>query len=83
MTGVVAEMLFSVLEDDPDRAGPWIGPLGTGCRPPAVPVEHGCSLVVAGEPPLLPAALHSPTAFAVVLRGQAVRRVTGVSASPR
>jgi hypothetical protein len=83
MTGVAVEMLFSVLEDGPEGAWPRVGPLGTGCRPPTLPLEHGCSLVVAGDSPLLPAAALAPAAPAILLLGRPVRRVMGVSANPR
>lgn len=83
MTGVAVDMLFSVLEDDPDRAWPRIGPLGTGCRPPALPLEHGCSLVLAGELTRLPVAVHSAAAPMLMLRGWPLRDRTGVSAGPR
>ena len=83
MTGVAVELLFSVLEDGPEGVWPRIGPLGTGCRPPVVPLDHGCSLVVAGDSPLLPAAVLAPAAPAIPLLGRPVRRVIGVSAIPR
>lgn len=78
MAGVGAEMVFSVLDAGSDWAWPPVGPLGTGCRPSAVPVEHGCSLVVAGPAPP-PAVVAS-----VSLLGRArLERSAGVSAIPR
>ncbi|HEX3605230.1 MAG TPA: hypothetical protein VH134_04865 [Candidatus Dormibacteraeota bacterium] len=68
MSGIDAELVFSVEDAGPDWAWPQVGPLGTGGRPPALPLEHGCSLVLAGTP----VTLFSPSP-AITLPGRAQR----------
>jgi hypothetical protein len=78
MTGVAVESVFSVVEAGPDGGWPAVGALGTGCRPTAVPLEHGRSLVVLGMPGGLGRRLPS-----VSLRGRAMHARAEVSATPR
>lgn len=80
MTGVAVEQVFSVMEADPDWVWPPVGALGTGFRPPALPVEHGRSLVLTGVPAIAAGGRVVP---AVALHGRAVRSRKGVSASRR
>jgi hypothetical protein len=79
MTGVAAEMVFSVLETDREE-WPGFGPFGTGSPPAAVPLDHGAALVVAGDVPAPAATLAVPPML--MLRGEVMRR-QGVSAARR
>ena len=74
MPGIDAELVFSVEDAGPDWSWPRVGALGTGDRPPALPLEHGRSLVLAGTPVTPPAP--SP---ALTLPGRAVRLRSRIS----